>query len=524
MGSFNVNGDISYKENYHGSFPIADNYKFLDDKLVITERVPAAYQYCCSCIRRGLTLDDNYYYVLQFIISLDSLKLYLRDFILLSVLLFLVCALLSLILSLWLSKKISDRLNLANQKVMEIIKSEDFKKRLNIFGNDEVSDLSNNFDRLISELYEKQEQNIELQKTAVISEMAARVAHDIRSPLSIMEIGLQTLPKDIARNKIAMLQAAVQSIRDIANNLLEHYRNPAQTMHQETCSIKQDDGNLSRPLLLYSLIEQAISQKRFEWQSKNVEFIFTYSQESKSAWVELAPNHLDRLLSNLLNNSCEALINGGGTIKIDLQCNNTFLRLSIEDNGHGIPEDKIHTVLGGLSLKHQGKGIGLSSAQQYMSSIHGELQLTSQENSGTIVTLLFHSSDRPSWFTQKIEVLSRGSIMVLDDDVAMRMFWKNRFQNVTASLHIFSNYQDAIDWYGMALNKNNISYIVDYELTNTTKNGLNFLGFIKQRSRAYLTTSHAEEIFIQQEVAALSVFLIPKILLSEISIEEVNTD
>ena len=74
-------------------------------------------------------------------------------------------------------------------------------------------------------------------------------------------------------------------------------------------------------------------------------------------------------------------------ITVHLQVSDTHFTLSIQDNGCGIPANKLQDVLTGKSLKHNGNGIGLWSAIKYLQSIKGELSMESKLDVGTIVTI-----------------------------------------------------------------------------------------------------------------------------------------
>ena len=63
--------------------------------------------------------------------------------------------------------------------------------------------------------------------------------------------------------------------------------------------------------------------------------------------------------------------------------------MCIEDTGVGVPENKVNAILTGLSLKHEGNGLGLSSAKTYMEKIGGKLCFASSLGQGSSVTLLF---------------------------------------------------------------------------------------------------------------------------------------
>jgi anti-sigma regulatory factor (Ser/Thr protein kinase) len=329
-----------------------------------------------------------------------------------------------------------------------------------------------------------------------------------------MEMSLHILSQGISKEKILIMQMAVQSVRDIANNLLEKYRdNQQEEKGLNSTIISNDDLNIERPILLYSLIEEITSQKRYEWLQKSCELSFSFMPSAKSVLINVKPADVKRMVSNLLNNAIEAACDNCAKIHVQLDKVNHFLELRIIDNGIGIPAEKISRFLNGESSKHAGRGFGLSGAKQYMDTLGGKLQLSSQPGKGTTVMLNFIINPHPVWYPDQINLTENDNVVVLDDDVAMQTLWFHRLQSYPVKIHLFTKYNDAFTWI-----KNNVMVIdkivllVDYELAEKSLNGLTLLQHFNVQRHGYLVTSHADEIHIQKEVEKLGVWLIPKTL------------
>ncbi len=358
----------------------------------------------------------------------------------------------------------------------------------------------------------------ERNKAAIeVGHLSARLAHDISSPLAAMEMGLRFLSKKIPHNDLAILSNGIQSVRDIANNVLERYRSPAIETNSLN-SITHDDGNVIRPSLLYSLTEIIVSQKRHEWLQEPCQITLTVAKEAKINWIMASPNEIKRLLSNLLNNAYDALINKhDGIINIKLEAINNTLHLELYDNGIGIAPEKINDALNGVSFKHHGKGFGLSGAKQYMEYLGGSLNLKSIVNKGTQINLVFPLINEIKWFPKNIDLSNTNMVIVLDDDFSMLSYWKKRITQAGSLPILFSTYQEALNWVqNNSESAKSAIFLVDYELTESAHNGLMFLQQIYYNTRRYLITSHAEKYRFQEEVRNAGVWLIPKIVIGEI--------
>src|SRR4029077_12940922 len=126
--------------------------------------------------------------------------------------------------------------------------------------------------------------------TIELGHLSARLAHDICSPLAAMEMGLNQLTKKVTPHDLAILINGIQSVRDIANNVLERYRNPNTVTNTLAFMKARDDGNVARPIVLFTLVELIISQKHHEWHCQPCELKFTIKPETKMGWVMAAPN------------------------------------------------------------------------------------------------------------------------------------------------------------------------------------------------------------------------------------------
>ena len=98
---------------------------------------------------------------------------------------------------------------------------------------------------------------------------------------------------------------------------------------------------------------------------------------------------LQRILSNLVSNSVQAMPNGGKlTISAYEEAGNTLIE--VQDSGVGIPQEvksKMFTPL--FTTKAKGTGLGLSVCKQIMGMHEGEIGITSEQGKGTSVTVQF---------------------------------------------------------------------------------------------------------------------------------------
>jgi signal transduction histidine kinase len=92
---------------------------------------------------------------------------------------------------------------------------------------------------------------------------------------------------------------------------------------------------------------------------------------------------------NLLINAVESL-NGGGTVSVSVDAykNRDYVRVRVEDNGHGIPSDVVPKIFFPFfTTKTHGTGLGLSLVQKIIWAHNGRIEVQSTEGKGTLFTI-----------------------------------------------------------------------------------------------------------------------------------------
>lgn len=350
-------------------------------------------------------------------------------------------------------------------------------------------------------------------RSAAKGQMAEQVAHDIRSPLSALDMVLKDLD-DLPEEKRLLVRSATQRIRDIANNLIEQHSQEENTMATPSPTVQ----------LVSGILDSIVSEKRTQFRAQSkVEIELQLSEQSYGLFATFDAREMKRLMSNLINNSVEAL-GECGVVNVALDTfESSKVRIQIADNGKGIPEDVL-VKLGqrGLSIGKEdfdsGSGLGLYHARTAIEGWGGIFRIDSVLGKGTTISIVLPKSESPSWFVEKIEIIETATVAVLDDDVSIHQVWNGRFQSsaINARLIHFSTPEDFYRW--LRHNTANL-YLFDYELLGRNETGLDIIEKEALCENAILVTSHFEEPTIQSRCKNLGLGLIPKVLASLVPIE-----
>jgi signal transduction histidine kinase len=355
-----------------------------------------------------------------------------------------------------------------------------------------------------------------MSEQAALAKLAQQVAHDIRSPLAALDSIIKDLSQ-LPEEKRIIMRSAMGRIRDIANNLIEKNRQLSMASRGENDGISSSDAAMSIQLLS-SLIDPLITEKRLQFRARmGIEIDFQLGPESYGVFANIQPRELKRMLSNLINNSVEAL-NGKGSIILRLERRNNLVEITVQDSGKGIPAGVIEKLgqRGATFGKAEGSGLGLYHAKTTIESWGGSLKIQSEQGAGTNVTLRLPLSIVPEWFVSEVKLVSALPVVVLDDDTSIHLIWQGRFDSLGAKnknieiLH-FSAPDELRNWVlaNSPIAKQTL-YLVDYELLGYKDTGLSLAEELGIGERSILVTSRYEEQQIIENCIRLRARVIPK--------------
>jgi len=270
-------------------------------------------------------------------------------------------------------------------------------------------------DRMSEALGQAARLESELAVSKATSDMAAQVAHDIRSPLAALGSAAKGL--ELPEEQRTLIAGAVGRMQGIADDLLVRYRAPGVEIKAkvETCT-------------LAGLIEQVVSEKRLQHRDKTgVQIDFSGGDGIKAA---VNQRELQRMISNLVNNAVESFETEGKVAVVLSRLNGKVL-LKISDNGKGIPPE-ILAKLGQKGETHgkaEGTGLGLYHARTSVEGWGGALRIDSMPGAGTTVTIELPAREAAN---------PAKAAILIDDDALVRMNWKTAAKAKGVALQAFS--------------------------------------------------------------------------------------
>lgn len=377
--------------------------------------------------------------------------------------------------------------------------------------SDEIGILSKKFGEMWRNTVEMMDKLKEQSRLQAIAQLARQVAHDIRSPLAALNV-VTSMVSDLPEDKRLFIRSAVHRIDDIANELISRSKPITEDENAE------QKGEITIHLLS-GVIEAIVSEKRLQFRTKrNITLDFQIATENYGLFARINPVTIKRILSNLINNSVEAIERADGKINIGLISEGDNVILSVTDNGKGITSDVLPLLMkeGASFGKTEGNGIGLYHASETIKSWDGRVEIKSTLGAGTVVRIILPRAPEPNWFVQQLIMPEKGTIIILDDDDSIHEIWKQRFnKKVFQGLEIlhFKDPESTLIWYSAMGSKSDIVLgLFDYELIGHELTGLDVIDRLGFFDKSILVTSRFDEDQIRQTCIDKAVRMIPKSL------------
>ena len=354
-------------------------------------------------------------------------------------------------------------------------------------------------EKIINYIKKQNQMSRDLEKEKLVSEITAQLAHDIRSPLAALDMMASNLD-ELDHNKRTLIRNATTRIHNIAHNLLDRSF--------------QKNNNISTQMFS-SIIRSMLFEKREQYKSNPKISIHDHvSYNSYGAFAKIEINDFKRMLSNLIDNSVQAIVSTG-FVRVALSQNDEFVVVEVFDNGKGIPSEEISKVTQkGYTKKASGSGLGLYFVYQKITEWGGRLEIDSSVGGGTSVKMIIRKEPPPAWFVSEIAMNDEDEYVVLDDDFTIHEMWKGKVLQAlrrNVKMRHFENEKTFKQWFESDRDKTRkTTYFFDYELLGNKNSGLDIIEKYNINSNAILITSHYEDEDIQKRCAKIGVKMIPK--------------
>ena len=247
--------------------------------------------------------------------------------------------------------------------------------------NDEMKMLMDGFNAMVRNLKQHQRDLAEMSQKAAWAEMARKVAHEIKNPLTPIQLSAEHLLRVYAdrrgdfdralKESAAYIISEVENLRKIAQEFLESSKEAP--LHKELVDVRE-------------VIQETLAPYK-NMLSDRIAIRETY--EGLPPIFLGDRSRLKMAVRNIIINAIES-IPGQGEISLSVRRSEEALTVDVQDTGQGMPPDVLARIFEHqFSTKATGAGLGLPIARKIIEDHGGSIRIESQLGRGTRVFILF---------------------------------------------------------------------------------------------------------------------------------------
>jgi signal transduction histidine kinase len=287
---------------------------------------------------------------------------------------YVILILITIAMAVIISDQITRPLRLIQQKFSEI-KLGKKNEQIVYHGQDEIAGLVDEYNRMVKELAKSVEMLARSERESAWREMAKQIAHEIKNPLTPMKLSVQHLLRSWNDNR----EDFDEFLEKVTRTLIEQIDNLS--------FIASEFSNFAKMPKAFNeeinLVESIKSSLLLFGNTDNIDFAFDH--ESDEILIFADKEQISRVFINLIKNAIQSIPeNRKGRVGISAVLSGNMVRISVADNGKGIPEDfqaKLFTP--SFTTKSSGMGLGLSIVKNIIESFDGHITFKTKVNHGT---------------------------------------------------------------------------------------------------------------------------------------------
>jgi len=261
----------------------------------------------------------------------------------------------------------------------------DFSFRILTRSRDEFANLVDSFNSMVSELERSRRMLLQAERITAWQEIAQRLAHEIRNPLTPIKLSAQRILK-----KHADIPAGPDA---------EEF---GKALHSSVSAIITEVENLERLLRVFSefakmpvpqpapvALREILGEVASVYDSLSSSVTIDVHEVPESVVLNVDRNQIKRVFANLFTNAIQAMPGGGRlAVRADMvrKAHANIWRIAVSDTGTGVPEGDIGKIFDPYyTTKKDGTGLGLAIVQRIVFDHKGSVWAESNGASGTTV-------------------------------------------------------------------------------------------------------------------------------------------
>jgi two-component system, NtrC family, nitrogen regulation sensor histidine kinase NtrY len=226
------------------------------------------------------------------------------------------------------------------------------------------------------------------QRQAAWSDVARRIAHEIKNPLTPIQLAAERLKrrygKQIEQDAELFDELTATIIRQVGD---------LRKMVDEFSSF----ARLPKPVFRSEDAVDLVRQALFLQEVGHPEIVYRFSAPAEVPRVECDRHQFGQAMTNVLKNAAEAVdarrrdaeADYRARIVVEVEADDRFLTVCVTDNGVGLPQEGVRIMEPYVTTREKGTGLGLAIVKKIVEEHGGELNFAAAPEGGTRATLRF---------------------------------------------------------------------------------------------------------------------------------------
>lgn len=231
---------------------------------------------------------------------------------------------------------------------------------------------------------------VSAQRKAAWADVARRIAHEIKNPLTPIQLSAERLRRKYAKE----IQTDPEVFLTCTDTIVRHVEDIGRMVDEFSAFAR-----MPAPSMKEHELRELCRQMIFLQSTGRGDVRYFQEMPVDPCFAECDGRQIAQALTNLLKNAVEAIdarvvpLEGGllrGEITVRLSATEDHVRLDVEDNGKGLPiEERNSLTEPYVTTRNKGTGLGLAIVKKIMEDHHGSLSLSDRPKGGAIVSLLW---------------------------------------------------------------------------------------------------------------------------------------
>jgi len=262
-------------------------------------------------------------------------------------------------------------------------------------GGDEIADLAGAFNRMLGEVESSRARIEYLQRISAWQEMARRLAHEIKNPLTPISLAVQEIHRRytgsdpeyrrLVDTTLEVVEDEVGTLRRLVGEFSDFARLPQASLYRADLAefLREQAFRFGVRGAERESGEHALDELLSIKQVSDIKIDFDLPANECEAWIDA--QMLRRVLFNLVRNAAQAVAgrSEAGRVRVRLTQDGEFWNLDVDDNGLGIPLELRETVFDPyVTTKEDGTGLGLSIVKKIVIEHGGTIRAEPSELGG----------------------------------------------------------------------------------------------------------------------------------------------